>query len=141
MKMSVGKGVQVELGGLRFDVIRREFYDDEGANLDGGTSIEIYGDVEGKSTQVVRIDCFRKDPHYHVPAEKAEPRHLDPAQIGDPLDWAYAQTRDHLPELIREAGYEKLALSVDASALRGGWESVKRAVASAPEPTKTHTIG
>ena len=51
-----------------------------------------------------------------------------------------AQAREHLPDLIREAGYPKLAESVDAQALRTGWEELRQAVASAPAPTKTITL-
>ena len=89
---------------------------------------------------MLRFDCFRKDPHYHVPASALEPRHLDAGEIGDPLEWAYAQVRQHLPDLIREAGYAKLAESVDAQALRTGWEELRQAIASAPAPTKTITL-
>lgn len=140
MKMSDGEKVRVEVGGLRFEVNRREFHDDEGTSLDGGTTIGIFGEVEGEATQVLRFDCFRKDPHYHVPASEIEPRHLDADEIGDPLEWAYAQTREHLPDLIRQAGYAKLAESVDAQALRTGWEELRQAVTSAPAPTKTITL-
>ena len=138
MKMSDGEKVRVVVGGLRFEANRREFHSDEGTSLDGGTTIEVYAEVDAEA--VLRFDCFRKDPHYHVPASALEPRHLDADEIGDPLEWAYAQVRQHLPDLIREAGYAKLAESVDARALRTGWEELRQAIASAPAPTKTITL-
>jgi hypothetical protein len=133
MKISVGEKVSVELGGLRFDVLRRE------VDEDGGTSIEVFGDVNGQAQQVLRFDCFRKDPHYHMPPSAPGQLRLDPAQVGDPLEWALAQTRDHLPEMLRKAGFEELSQTVDAEALRRGWERVKRAVETAPEPSQSFT--
>jgi hypothetical protein len=134
--MSVGDKVSVEIGGLRFDVLRREFEED----ADGGTSIEVYGDVEGKPTQVLRFDCFRKAPHYHMPPSAPGQLELDPRQVGDPLDWALAQTREHLPEMLRKAGFPELSEQVDAAALRRDWERVKRAVETAPLPSRTVTF-
>ncbi len=32
---------------------------------DGGPAVRVYGDVDGKSVQLLRFDCFRKNPHYH----------------------------------------------------------------------------
>ena len=131
MKISTGERVSVELGGLRFDVLRREIDDD------GGTSIEVYGDVEGESTQVLRFDCFRKDPHYHMPPGVPGQLKLDQAEVGDPVNWALSQTRDHLPEMLRKAGFAALAEEIDAEALRRNWQVVQRAVETAPAPETT----
>ncbi len=133
MKISVGEKVAVDLGGLRFDVLRRDIDDD------GGTSIEIYADVDGEDTQVLRFDCFRQSPHYHMPPSAPGQLDLDPAEVGDGLDWALECTRERLPEMLEKAGYTQVAGRVDAGALRDGWTRVRDAVRTAPEPSQSFT--
>ena len=115
----------VELGGLRFVVMHRTLGDD------GGASIEVFGDVGDRSVQVLRFDCFKKGPHYHyAPAGDNSQRTLDQAEVGDGLDWAMEQIRSHIPEMLKTAGYDELAGSVDPQALAAGWTRVKDAVAA-----------
>lgn len=114
----------IELGGLRFVVMHREF------RGDGGPTIEVYGKVGGKLEQVARFDCFRQQPHYHAPVEGAPPKQLDPAAVGDGLEWALTQIRDHMPELLETAGYPELARGVAREALARDWGRLKDAVSS-----------
>ena len=114
----------VEMGGLRFVVMNRNLGED------GGPTIEVYGDVDGKSTQVLRFDCFRKAPHYHAPPGERSQLELDPAEVGDGLEWSLAQIRDHLPEMLTMAGFMKLSGDVDRQAFADGWTRVKDAVAA-----------
>ena len=45
---------------------------------DGGPSVRVYGDVDGEAVQLLRFDCFRKDPHYHYdPSGRNDQHHLD----------------------------------------------------------------
>lgn len=134
VKISVGEKVSVDVGGLRFEVVRRDVDDD------GGTSIEVYADVEGDDTQVLRFDCFRQAPHYHMPPSVPGQLELDPAEVGDGLDWALECTRERLPEMLEKAGYPGVASRVDAAALRAGWTRVRDAAHSAPEPHHSYTI-
>lgn len=118
----------VEMGGLRFVVSHRTLGDG-----DGGPTIEVYGDVQGTDTQVLRFDCFRKVPHYHMPPSSSEVLKLDPAAVGDGLEWSLTQIREHIPEMLSTAGFIELAEEVDRSALQRGWTRVKEAVdATAP---------
>ena len=117
----------VELGGLRFDVMHRTL-----AN-DGGATIEVYGDTDEGSQQVLRFDCFKKEPHFHYAPMTSDGRKglpLDPAQVGDGVDWAMEQIRSHVPEMLKTAGFDDLAGKVDAQALAAGWTRVKEAVAA-----------
>jgi hypothetical protein len=134
LEVRVGDAVEVEMGGLRFSVARRE------VGADGGTSIEVYGDVDGAATQVLRFDCFRREPHYHMPPGAPGQLALDPAEVGDGLAWALACTRERLPEMIRAAGFAELAGRVDRDALARGWERVREAAARAPEPTRSFRV-
>ena len=114
----------VEIGGLRFEVMHRSLQDD------GGPTIEVYGDIDGESTQVLRFDCFRKAPHYHMPPSSPEILKLDPATVGDGLDWSMAQIREHIPEMLATAGFTELSRDVDREALAADWTRVRDAVAA-----------
>ena len=115
----------LEIGGLRFVVMHRAIGED------GGATIEVYGDVEGKPEQVLRFDCFRKMPHFHyAPMRNREQHELDRAKVDDPLDWSLGQIRGHLPEMLETAGFTDLAGKVDQEALSAGWTKVKDAVAA-----------
>ena len=115
----------VELGGLRFVVLHRAIGDD------GGVTIEVFGDVEDRSVQVLRFDCFNKGPHFHhAPGSGREQEPLDPAVVGNGLDWAMEQIRNHIPEMLKTAGYDQLAGAVDQQALSTGWTRVRDAVAA-----------
>jgi len=130
MKITIATGekVSVELGGLVFEVLRRDVGDD------GGHSIEIYG-ADDRNTQVLRFDVFRRDPHYHMPpSAKGQ---LSLSDVGDPLEWAFEQTRENLPEMIRRAGFDALADAVDRDALRAGWTALRDAVQNAKDPTES----
>jgi hypothetical protein len=128
IRIAIGERQTLALGGLEFEVLRRD------VGEDGGTSIEIFGEVAGQRTQVLRFDCFRLDPHYHMPPAAPGQLAIDPAKVGDPLEWALACARDRVPEMLRSAGYPDLADKVDAGALRSGAARVREMVARAPAP-------
>jgi hypothetical protein len=128
LRIAIGEKLELAQGGLEFEVLRRE------VGEDGGTSIEIFGEVSGQRTQVLRFDCFRLDPHYHMPPSASGQLAIEPAKVGDPIEWALACTRDRLPEMIRTAGYADLADKLDATALRSAAERVRDLVARAPAP-------
>lgn len=111
----------IELGGLRFVVLHRTFGDD------GGASIEVFGDVEGLPVQVLRFDCFKGNPHYHLAPEGTDAKKdLDVAGPMS-LHWALEQIRDHMPELLRDAGFDSLAERVDRGALASEWTRIRDA--------------
>jgi hypothetical protein len=116
----------VDMGGLHFVVMHRTLGDD------GGVTIEVFGDVEGKSVQVLRFDMFDKAPHYHhAPFGKNINTPLDPREVGDTAKWAMTQIRSNIPEMLKTAGYETLAGSVDANAFATEWTKVSEAVDAA----------
>ena len=128
IRIAVGEKRVLSLGGLEFEVLRRD------VGEDGGTSIEIFGEVAGQRTQVLRFDCFRLDPHYHMPPAASGQLPIEREKVGDPLEWALACTRERVPEMIRAGGYADLADKVDAAALRAGAQRVRELVESAPAP-------
>ncbi len=129
MKITIttGEKIAVELGGLVFEVLRRDVGDD------GGQSIAIYG-AEDRETQVLRFDIFRKGPHYNMPLSAMG--QLSIADVDDPMAWALQQIRENLPEMIRKAGFEALANSLDPAVFATGWTAVRDAIQNAAEPTE-----
>jgi hypothetical protein len=136
IRIALGEKQTLEVGGLEIEVLRREVGDD------AGTSIEFFGEVAGQRTQVLRFDCFRLDPHYHMPPSAPGQLAIEPAKVGDPIEWALACTRERVPEMVRAGGYADLADKLDAAALRAGVERVRAMVehAPAPDPAKAFEI-
>ena len=114
--MRVSEKKTFNVGGLSFTVLHRELGEKYGS--DGGVSIEVYGHVDGERTQVLRFDCFRKEPHYHMPPSSPGQLALDPKKVGNGLEWSFKQIREHLPEMIQTAGFVDLAKTVDREVLR-----------------------
>ncbi len=129
MKIGQSEIAIVALGGLEFEVSAREIVDIPKLPDDGGITIGVYGESEGERAQVLRFDCFRNGPHYHMPPSAPGQLEID-ASEGDGLDWTFARIRDELPAMIERAGFGDLARRVDAAALRAGWERVRDAAAA-----------
>lgn len=96
----------LEIGGLQFATSFR------GA----GATLRVYGDVDGRRTELLRFDDFIESPHYHVPAA-ADPIPLDRSQIGEPLAWYIGQLREHLGDMLVAGGYGELLDRVDLAAV------------------------
>lgn len=128
LRIALGEKQELALGGLEFEVLQRQVGDD------GGTSIEIFGEVAGQRTQVLRFDVFRLDPHYHMPPSDPGQLAIEREKVGDPLEWALACTRDRLPEMIRAGGYTDLADKLDANLFRANAARVRELVERAPAP-------
>lgn len=101
-----------EVGGVELHVDERNF------GSDGGPSVRVYGEVDGKDIQLLRFDCFQKDPHYHYdPSGKNDQRHLDKASVPDSIAWTIEQLGQNLVEMIQTAGYDSVADTVDQAAV------------------------
>ena len=101
-----------QVGGIELHV------DDRNFGSDGGPSVRVYGEADGKDIQLLRFDCFRKDPHYHYdPSGKNDQRHLDKASVPDSIAWTIEQLGQNLVEMIHTAGYGSVAENVDQAAV------------------------
>ena len=105
----------VECGRLRFEATFR---------APAGATLRVFGDIDGHVTEVLRFDDFIDGPHYHIPAA-GDPRPFDQAALGEPLTWIVSQLRDHLPELLAEAGFVS---DVDFDAVADHAEDVRKAM-------------
>ena len=101
-----------EVGGVELHVDQRSF------GADGGPSVRVYGEADGENIQLLRFDCFRKDPHYHYdPSGKNDQRHLDKASVPDSVAWTIEQLGENLVKMIQTAGYDGVANRVDQAAV------------------------
>jgi hypothetical protein len=95
---------RIDAGALNFAMEYRDLMHDQGVCLQVGT------EIDGKEVEILRFDCFDHDPHYHYGPEKNNERlHLDTTTAGNPIGWTLNQLRNHLPQMIRRAGYDGLA--------------------------------
>ncbi|HXG24408.1 MAG TPA: hypothetical protein VNJ09_07640 [Chthonomonadales bacterium] len=110
---------EINVGSLHFTVQERTF------GGDGGPDIRVYGPKGGLRRQLLRFDCFRKQPHYHFDPEGRDEHHtMTPEQARDSVGWALAQIEEKLPDLIRHAGGDEEAVrDAGAPAVR---EAVKK---------------
>ena len=108
----------VECGGLRFEASFR---------APAGATLRVSGDVGGRATELLRFDDFIEGPHYHVPAA-GDAIAFDQAALGEPLTWYIAQLRDHLAELLAEAGFAQVLPDVDVEAVTDHAEDIRKAM-------------
>jgi hypothetical protein len=109
-----------DCGGLHFAVSFR---------APAGATLRVSGDVDGRRAELLRFDDFVDAPHYHAPAS-ADPVMFDRAALGAPLDWFVGQIRDHLAELLTQAGYADVLAGVDLKAVTEGAERVRTTMVS-----------
>ncbi len=101
-----------DIGGVQLIVGHRTF------GGDGGPAVRVIAEVEGQTVQLLRFDCFRKDPHYHFdPSGIDDKRDLDKETVPDPIGWTIEQLGGNLRAMIRTAGYGDIADSVDQDAV------------------------
>ncbi len=82
---------------------------------DQGVCVQVYANVDGKDTEILRFDCFDQAPHYHYGPENHNMRlFLDKTTCGNPFGWTMGNLRNNLPGMIQQAGYENLAAAVEA---------------------------
>ena len=101
-----------QVGGIELHVNNRDIGED------GGPSVRVYGEVDDENVQLLRFDCFRKDPHYHYdPSGKNDQRSLDKENVPDSVAWTVEQLEQNLVEMIHTAGYASVAEAVDQTAV------------------------
>ena len=78
--------------------------------------LQVYSEIDGKDTEILRFDCFDQAPHYHYGPENHNIRlFMDKTTAGNPVGWTIGNLRNNLPTMVRRAGYEDLADSLEAS--------------------------
>jgi hypothetical protein len=106
----------IEQPGMRMTVAHRQGLGgtDEGLTFDITTA---GSEDEGK--RILRFDCFYKNPHYHVGASGGESaaHKMKDEGVEDPVRWTLEQLKTRFPAMVKEAGYEEIAGSIDQQAI------------------------
>ena len=111
----------MDKGGTTFDAgsveiamsYRQEIMDDQ------GLCVQVYSEIDGKDTEILRFDCFDQAPHYHYGPENHNIRlSMDKTTGGNPLGWTLNNLRNNLPSMVRRAGYEDLADSLEKTPVK-----------------------
>jgi hypothetical protein len=105
----------LDVGGLTFDVSFREV----------GATLRVLGPIGDSREEMLRFDDFVDTPHYHVPADGPSIA-FDVATQGEPLEWIIGQLRDHLNELLTEAGFADVLPRVDPGAVAAQTETIRQ---------------
>jgi hypothetical protein len=120
------QGLTIGVSGLRFNVRYSK------TTTDRGPSLRIYGDVEGKSVQLLRFDCFDNQPHFHYdPEGKNNQLRMDKTRVTDPIAWSMDYLRGNITSLVRIAGYSALADQLDEGVLTTALPTVEKALRDA----------
>jgi len=112
---------------------------------DQGLSVQVYADVEGKDTEILRFDCFDQAPHYHYGPENHNIRFfLDKTTAGNPLGWTMNNLRNNLASMVRRSGYDDLANSLEknpvSAAVLDQTEATGREISNAERRTVEHLM-
>jgi hypothetical protein len=110
---------------------------------DQGVCAQVFANIDGKDTEILRFDCFDQAPHYHYGPENHNVRlFLDKTTCGNPFGWTMDNLRNNLPTMIERSGYEALASAVAANPISVGVldqiEAKGRELATAERRTVTH---
>ncbi len=99
-------GETITAGDLEFFVENRM----QGSGEDGGPTMRVNAIVGANRVELLRIDMFRVQPHYHYdPRGKNLQYLLDPLTIDDGIGWAIGLISKKLPQMLAKAGYHELA--------------------------------
>lgn len=81
---------------------------------DDGPVISVWGSEGEQETRLLEFYCFARDPRYvYAPDGKNEVHHAADEEIGDMLEWTLHRLQRDLPDMLRRAGFGKLADQVD----------------------------
>ena len=104
-------GTVIEAGPVSFGMsYRKEIMNDQGLCL------QLYSEIDGKDTEILRFDCFDQTPHYHYGPENHNIRlNMDKTTAGNPLGWTLDNLRHRMSEMVQRAGYDELAAKLEAN--------------------------
>jgi hypothetical protein len=107
--------IVIEQAGMRMTIAHRQGVggSDEGLTFDITTA-----GPEDEGKRILRFDCFYKNPHYHVGASGEHSVHnMKDEGLEDPVRWTLDQLRTRFPSMVKQAGYEEIAASIDQQAI------------------------
>ncbi len=135
VQLEIRKSPDAELvvGGLRIVACRREV-----GEFDGGISVYLWDgrtDVGGEPVELVRLDLFRKRPHYHAPAETQAETAIDAGERGAAA-WGVETLTTRAQSLVMEAGFDEIAAALDMGALATAGSAIQSFFDGLEQPTE-----
>ena len=108
--------IVIEQPGMRMTIAHRSGL---GGNDEGLTFDVTTAGSEDAGKRILRFDCFYKNPHYHVGASGGESAafKMKDEGIEDPVRWTLDQLKTRFPAMVKEAGYEEIAETIDQQAI------------------------
>ena len=130
----------IDAGPIEFALVyRAEIMSDQ------GVCVQVYSEVDGHDTEILRFDCFDQAPHYHYGPENLNIRlFMDKTTAGNPLGWTLGNIRNNLTAMVRRAGYEDLADNLESKPVSAAkldeLESTSRTMARNERRTVHHMM-
>lgn len=108
--------IVIEQPGMRLTIAHRSGL---GGNDEGLTFDVTTAGAEDAGKRILRFDCFYKNPHYHVGASGGESAayKMKDEGIEDPVRWTLEQLKTRFPAMVKQAGYEEIAETIDQQAI------------------------
>jgi hypothetical protein len=108
--------IVIEQPGMRLTIAHRSGL---GGNDEGLTFDVTTAGPENAGKRILRFDCFYKNPHYHVGASGGESAafKMKDEGIEDPVRWTLDQLKTRFPAMVKQAGYEEIAETIDQQAI------------------------
>jgi len=101
----------IPAGAITFGLMYRT---NVGEANDEGICIHVYGnDIAGPDKELLRFDCFRKTPHYHLGLSHRDAPHIE-IDDADPFNWSLSLLASSFETLLQDAGAD--------STERNAWE-------------------
>ncbi|HEU0021086.1 MAG TPA: hypothetical protein VFR55_05350 [Dehalococcoidia bacterium] len=104
----------IPAGAVTFGLMYRTGVGEKG---DEGICIHVYGnDIPGEDKELIRLDCFKYDPHYHyrnATIKKNERIHLDYTAEGGSVPWALDKIKNRLPVMLLRCEAPNVARNLD----------------------------
>lgn len=137
LKIQKGKESELEVAGLLFRACRREV-----DVIDGGITLQVFkpAEAEGDSVELLRVDCFRKGPHYHAPGDQQEENKIDAAKWGDGKRWVFEHLATEPKALLEQGGFHELASGLDLSEFSGVGARLEALFDGLEEPSEMSTF-
>ena len=108
--------IVIEQPGMRLTIAHRSGL---GGNDEGLTFDVTTAGSEDAGKRILRFDCFYKNPHYHVGPSGGESASVKMKDEGieDPVRWTLDQLKTRFPTMVKQAGYDEIAETIDQQAI------------------------
>ena len=110
-------------GPYRLSVEHRE------VSQDGGLTIHVFGPKDGNDEELLRFDCFRTTPHYHVGLSYRDAPQIE-IDDADPFNWSLSLLASSFGTLLEDAGADATERSTWESELDGALDMLRRQAAT-----------